>query len=278
MGEEKPKEYYNQALKLASRPLEDSPWLRLYLGVSALVPRAGHTRGILDLGCGTGRFSRLLQDQGHTKYLGVDFADKAVELAKQYAPQLDFVVANLLEHNLEFDDFEYDTVVMLEVVEHIESDKAVIEKLKPGSTIVISAPNYDSVGHVRTFDSFDAVAQRYADQIVFEDENRLTIRLERRPDRCIFVLKGTILPKARDLFIESQEKDRQLKLANCKVDSLGLDLAHIADELQKRTAALERCQLVASRRLEALQGHRARNRQLRSVVKQLRSNAKAQRQ
>jgi hypothetical protein len=59
------------------------------------------------------------------------------------------------------------------VLEHIESDLAVVELWKPGCTRVCSVPNFDFETHVRFFRSEAEVTARYGDLLEFESIERI---------------------------------------------------------------------------------------------------------
>jgi len=100
---------------------------------------------ILDLGCGNGRLSALLKDQ-NINYLGVDFSQKLINIAKNLYPELKFEQADAL--NLPFPDNYFDKIISIAVLHHIPSTrmrvqflKQVERTLKPKGLLVISVWN-----------------------------------------------------------------------------------------------------------------------------------------
>lgn len=63
---------------------------------------------ILEVGCGTGLFGTWLKNTGYTNYIGVDIHPFVIEIAKQYAPTIDFKVMD--GAHLEFKDKSFDFV------------------------------------------------------------------------------------------------------------------------------------------------------------------------
>jgi len=185
VGQEQGPEFYNTHLKKVSLPLEKSPWLDVYEVVLSLLP--ADDVPIADLGCGTGRFAKLLARRGYTKYLGIDFAEKRVEAARAYVPQFQFVVGDVLDPAVKSSLQGYRVFVLTEVLEHLQGDLELLESLPGGSCIVLSVPNYDSAGHVRRFESPETVINRYSGLLDFSRRPSLVLTRPVRPERKIFV-------------------------------------------------------------------------------------------
>jgi len=82
---------------------------------------------ILDLGCGNGRFTKILP-KGQ-KYLGIDISENLIEKAKKLHPEHEFKVGDILDlSGLEKEDF--DVVISLAAFHHIPSTKSRIDALK----------------------------------------------------------------------------------------------------------------------------------------------------
>ena len=62
---------------------------------------------ILDLGCGSGRFYKVLKEK-EISYFGIDFSEKLIEIAKQKYPKGRFQVADIL--NLPFPNNYFDKI------------------------------------------------------------------------------------------------------------------------------------------------------------------------
>jgi len=75
---------------------------------------------VLDLGCGNGRFFEFLKDKD-IHYIGVDFSEKLVEIAKEKYPKVKFQVADAL--NLPFPNNYFDKIYSIAVLHHIPSEK-----------------------------------------------------------------------------------------------------------------------------------------------------------
>ena len=75
---------------------------------------------VLDLGCGNGRFFEFLEDKD-IDYIGVDFSEKLIEIAKKKYPKIKFQVADAL--NLPFPNNYFDKIYSIAVLHHIPSEK-----------------------------------------------------------------------------------------------------------------------------------------------------------
>jgi len=160
MGCEQTAQYYNEIYDKEKRyqgHYDNSPHLMMYKIAEGLLSEIWEPH-ILDLGCGTGQFAHYLWDNGYLTYLGIDFSETAVGIARGLSPQV-FDVADLYKYEPKWEDFN--TVVMLEVLEHLTEDLALIKKIPDGKDVIFSVPNFDDPAHVRHFTSKEAVYERY---------------------------------------------------------------------------------------------------------------------
>ncbi len=75
---------------------------------------------VLEIGVGTGFYTRLLHDLGVRKYTGVDITDVFFSKHKNNFPQFKFVKKDITVDKLEG---KYDLIVMIDVIEHIVNEK-----------------------------------------------------------------------------------------------------------------------------------------------------------
>ncbi|MGE0229965.1 MAG: class I SAM-dependent methyltransferase [Dehalococcoidia bacterium] len=134
-------------------------------------------RSVLELGCSEGMGAVILAESA-SQYTGVDLDPDAIASAKENWTDDKF--------RFELDDFlgntygEFDTVVSLDVVEHIEADhdhrffEALVRNLKPKGLAIVGTPNITSVpyasaasqlGHVNMF-SAERLAARMREHFV----------------------------------------------------------------------------------------------------------------
>jgi 2-polyprenyl-3-methyl-5-hydroxy-6-metoxy-1,4-benzoquinol methylase len=115
---------------LSSHPIYETAW-RI---VAALPP--GDARNVLDLGGGAGNFSRVLAGSGWR-----------TTLADYHPASMEGVTSVQLDLNLRFPfpDDEFDLIVSLEVIEHVENPRHFFRELyrcsRPGGHIIVSTPN-----------------------------------------------------------------------------------------------------------------------------------------
>lgn len=108
--------------------------------VIAALPRPiGRT---LDVGCGAGRVSAGLREAGATELVGIEIDPDAAAAAGEV---LDRVVALPVEQALDELAGRFDTIVCLDVLEHLVDPGAVLARLRdfaaPGGRLQISVPN-----------------------------------------------------------------------------------------------------------------------------------------
>lgn len=123
---------------------------------------------ILDIGCGTGGSLRMLSQYG--KVLAVDLdSDALAQIPLGYAR-----VQNDMTH-MEFDNNSIDTIVAMDVLEHIENDLAALAEarrvLRPSGYVVATVPAHMnlwtggdvSLGHYRRYE-LDELRKKFTRQ------------------------------------------------------------------------------------------------------------------
>ena len=139
-------DYYNG---LYRNEMANSQQVQAYTD-ARIAPAIAHVRGesVLDLGCGLGMAANLIDDR---EYLGLDFSPVAIEYAKAHNenPNAAFDVA----HFEEAPDRKYDSILLLEVLEHIEQpgQLASLALAKAQKRIIITVPiNMPCRGHAKS--------------------------------------------------------------------------------------------------------------------------------
>jgi SAM-dependent methyltransferase len=101
---------------------------------------------VLDVGCGLGGYSRALTQRGFECY-GLDVVDEYVEVARRLGVRADRYDGD----RLPLDDRSVDTVILLEVLEHLEDPGHLLREAARVTTrnVLITTPNctqsFDSV-------------------------------------------------------------------------------------------------------------------------------------
>ncbi len=107
--------------------------------IAALPIRQGK---VLDLGCAFGFATLRLARRGY-ETIGVDSSVRYITWARRRHPHGTYILASA--EQLPFTDASFDAVLLLDVLEHVVDQHAVIHEvqrvLKPGGTLMLSVPN-----------------------------------------------------------------------------------------------------------------------------------------
>ncbi len=108
---------------------------------------------ILEIGCSAGYFTKYLSSIGRKVY-GIDINSEHIADAAGRYPSIQFQVADASK--LPFKSESFDSVIMLEVIEHVGDEEQTIAEihrvLKPSGKLLISTPN---TGLFAFFDPFN---------------------------------------------------------------------------------------------------------------------------
>jgi SAM-dependent methyltransferase len=120
-----------------------------------------NVRCLFDIGCGPGQLALFLQDRGLQKYVGLDFSPTAIRMASLLCPSYEFVCGDAATSDL-FNTLDYDVVLSTEFLEHVERDLEIIDRIRPGTRMYGSLPNFPHPAHVRHFNSAKEIYNRYS--------------------------------------------------------------------------------------------------------------------
>lgn len=183
----KGKEYYNSAYgKLPHNytcEYKESTYYPIWRYVLTLI---GEER-IFEAGCGTGQFAKMLMDNNKNYHVGIDYSEKAIELAEKMNPENKdrFILWDLFK----FDELEidYDLFLCLEVLEHIDNDCELLQKIEKGKKIIVSVPNFNDPAHIRVFINTQQIEKRYGKLIQINSIH--TYKFPESTDK-IFIVNG----------------------------------------------------------------------------------------
>lgn len=106
---------------------------------------------VLDIGCGDGLFLSFLSNRNSiddTKlYTGIDFSEVALKKAKERVEGVNFVNADITNSTLPFADNSFNTVVALDVLEHLFDPARLVKEIYriTKTYAVIGVPNFSSL-------------------------------------------------------------------------------------------------------------------------------------
>jgi SAM-dependent methyltransferase len=97
---------------------------------------------LLDVGCGTGHWSRFFVGMGY-RVTGIDIEPKMIEVARAHLPTVSFQVADACE--LPFADASFDVVASMATLEFIPDPSMAVREMarcaKPGGTLLVGTLN-----------------------------------------------------------------------------------------------------------------------------------------
>jgi O-antigen biosynthesis protein len=104
----------------------------------------GYNKTVLEVGCSTGYFTKVMVERG-CEVVGIELDPDAAEVAEKWAERV--VIGNIDEGQIwdEIKDESFDVIVMGDVLEHLRdplgSLRQAVRKLKPSGFVVTSLPN-----------------------------------------------------------------------------------------------------------------------------------------
>ena len=151
-------------------PWNESPFGKLLEKVAEHIK---DTDTVVELGCGTGQLMELLLEKGIPKYIGYDFSQVGIDLAREKTGQHDVEIFCRDLYELEFLPFA-DVYIAVEVFEHLKDDcdKKLLSFIPQGKKVVITVPNFLGGSHVRMFATKEDILNRY-DEIKFDEITEL---------------------------------------------------------------------------------------------------------
>lgn len=106
-----------------------------------LIPR--NCTKILDIGCGSGEFGRILKQQRQIEAWGVEPVDEAAKIAEKH---LDHVICGFFDESINFPLNYFDAVIFNDSLEHFQDSYSPLhlakKLIKPDGYIIASLPNF----------------------------------------------------------------------------------------------------------------------------------------
>lgn len=100
---------------------------RRIIELKKVIPKK--TTTLLDIGCHAAFLTeRILKDREFSKLYGIDISKDAIKKAKKRIPEGIFKIANI--HSLPFEKNYFQTVLCIEVLEHIENPELALSEIK----------------------------------------------------------------------------------------------------------------------------------------------------
>ncbi|KKN42137.1 hypothetical protein LCGC14_0716410 [marine sediment metagenome] len=164
MGRYRKAEYYDKAFQLEKYNCHysDTVYYEMWKKVISYID---HSDVILEIGCGTGQFAEMLFTHlDYHSYIGIDFSKVAIQKAIERNGQRFF----LHDARKSFDS-NYNTVICLETLEHIDNDIIVLKNLKSGTKFIGSVPIGNDPAHVRVFLTPESIIERYGTLLDIEE-------------------------------------------------------------------------------------------------------------
>jgi len=87
-----------------------------------------NSQGHLDFGCYHGSFLKTLQKKGIRQLVGADISTDAVRIAKEKFPNLE-LISLVQTVPLPFDDERFSSITLLDVIEHVYEQSALLDEL-----------------------------------------------------------------------------------------------------------------------------------------------------
>ncbi len=107
---------------------------------------------VLEIGVGWGELAKNLAQYKKVNLYAIDVAESALQDIKSFIR--DGQLADISSEKIKFKDSQFDTVVCLEVFEHLQNPYHALSEiqrvLKPGGKLILSVPNYLG-GHIMIY-------------------------------------------------------------------------------------------------------------------------------
>lgn len=182
--------YYDEAystIESYHSPFWQSPYYFIWTVIADRI-RCRGLRQVLEVGCGPGQLAALLREVSVTEYVGFDFSQVAITIARTTLPGTRFERDDARTSQL-YTTWPCDAIVCTEVLEHIDDDLTVVGHFPPGVRCFVTVPSFPYKSHVRFFRSVQEVNDRYGQ--FFDDITVSAFRMPKNADDRLYLLEGT---------------------------------------------------------------------------------------
>jgi len=100
---------------------------------------------VLDVGCGTGLFTRLISSAGASQVVGLDYSDEAIREALSNSDKGDikYVCSDIMSYQ---SDEKFDVIVSLGTIEHMDNPENFLailkEQLNSDGSVILTCPHF----------------------------------------------------------------------------------------------------------------------------------------
>jgi 2-polyprenyl-3-methyl-5-hydroxy-6-metoxy-1,4-benzoquinol methylase len=141
---------------------------------------------IVEVGCSSGNFAKLLNDKKIYGYIGIDILSEKIKEAKNKYPNMIFMVCDITTNLYMLKSAT--TFVSFQCLEHIENDLDIIKEIPSNSKTIISVPNSPyGKEHKRWFE-LDGWLNRYSQYINIKES--ITIQNPVKAKKRCFLFRG----------------------------------------------------------------------------------------
>lgn len=176
MKKERGPEYYDKLYKESNK---HENRIEKYSEMWNFIAKILHKQNILDIGCGPGDFAYFLtklSDIRIESYKGLDFSETAIHKANYKINNENFSFEQYDVYQGLYDNF--DIYIFMDVLEHLDKDKKVLNFVPKNKEIVMTLPIFDAPAHVRIYKNKKVIHNRYNDIVdikLIKKFNRLFI-------------------------------------------------------------------------------------------------------
>jgi len=141
---------------------------------------------IIEVGCSSGNFAKLLKNKNIRKYLGVDIDKEKINKAKKRYPFFSFINSDISKNLYLLKSASL--FVSFQCLEHIKNDIEIIKAIPHNVRIIFSVPNKPfHKEHVRWFE-LNGWIDRFSPYINFQES--IIIQNPRKESKRSFLFRG----------------------------------------------------------------------------------------